>query len=375
MKLNELPRRCWAMVLAALLTSLATPAHADRLDDDLQTVWEVLWDQRGSPQWVYRWGPGPISYRLHGVDLGQHRGHIVGALSAAGQAAGMALNDVSTQADAEQAAALEIEVVAAGGMPDHEPCATYFLKIANWLHEKVRIRMRSSDAWRCTYHEVMHAMGVRGHPTGKTVLSYFPWRRDVLMDLDKVMLAAWYSPAMPRGATILEALAALTDAVAAQPELGLPAEQAQARAKAFRDHARAQLEALALGQGEVPSIVLRSGKASGDHMAAAKRQAAYFLAMAHLRGTGVPRDVAAATPWFARAAQMGHTAGQTMFARALTMGHGVAMDLPAAHGWLTLAARGGNTAARSDLDKLEKQMTAADVEAARARPLPAADPP
>ena len=365
----------WWIALVLLTCLLTTPARADRLDDDLQTVWEVLWDQRGSPQWVYRWGPGPISYRIHGVDLGQHRSHINAALESAGKAAGLVMTDVSAQPNAAESAALEIEVLPQSGLPDYEPCVTNYTKVANWLHEKVRVRMRSDQAWRCTYHEVMHAMGVRGHPTGKTVLSYFPWRRDAFMDLDRVMLAAWYSAAMPRGASILEALVALTNAVARQPDLGLPEDQALNRAQAFRAGAMKQLEALATGQGEVPSIVLRSGRSSGEHMAAAQRLAAYFVAMAHLRGAGVPRDEASATPWFERAALKGYTPAQFMYARALTQGLGVVVDKPAAHGWLGVAAKGGNTAARSELERLEKTMTAQELDAARNRPAPAADPP
>ena len=56
------------------------------------------------------------------------------------------------------------------------------------------MQMRSKDVWRCAYHEAMHVMGVRGHPAGKTVLSYFPTKVDGLLPLDKVMLRAWYSP-------------------------------------------------------------------------------------------------------------------------------------------------------------------------------------
>ena len=112
----------------------------------------------------------------------------------------------------------------------------------------------------------MHAMGIPGHPSGKTVLSYFPYRSDVLMDLDRLMLGAWYSPEMRPGATPLEALAVLSEAVARQADLGVPAEEAAERTKAFNQRKFAQMEAFANGQGEVPDIVLRSGKASQEYM-------------------------------------------------------------------------------------------------------------
>ena len=73
---------------------------------------------------------------------------------------------------------------------DSMPCYTQALKLSGWALEKVQVKMRSRDVWRCAFHEVMHAMGVPGHPSGKTVLSYFPYRRDLLMDLDRLILTA-----------------------------------------------------------------------------------------------------------------------------------------------------------------------------------------
>lgn len=173
-------------------------AHADKLDDDLQTVWESLWDQRGTPRQLVRWDK-PIRYRIHGADASRHREHILSALKAATDIARIELVDVSGQADAETAATLDIEVVKDTDLRDNEPCFTRHLKLSNWAYDKTLVKMRSKDAWRCTFHEMMHVMGVPGHPSGKTVLSYFPYRRDVLMDLDQLMLAAWYHRPCPKG--------------------------------------------------------------------------------------------------------------------------------------------------------------------------------
>jgi hypothetical protein len=73
------------------------------------------------------------------------------------------------------------------------------------------MQMRDSDAFRCAYHEAMHAMGVRGHPEGKTVLSYFGGKVDGLLPLDKAMLRAWYSPQVRGGMTPFEVLPVLAD--------------------------------------------------------------------------------------------------------------------------------------------------------------------
>lgn len=49
--------------------------------------------------------------------------------------------------------------------------------------------------------------------------------------------------------------------------------------------------------------------------------------------------------------------------------------LATGQGWLSVAAKGGNSVARSEMGRLEKSMTAQELEAARNRPAPAADPP
>lgn len=45
---NPVGRCAAAMALALLCLAATTPARADRLDDDLQTVWEVLAAREGA---------------------------------------------------------------------------------------------------------------------------------------------------------------------------------------------------------------------------------------------------------------------------------------------------------------------------------------
>ena len=357
-----------------LLTCLTTvAAHADKLDDDLQTVWESLWDQRGTPRQVIRWDK-PIWYRLHGTDTSRHRAHIENALQAVSGIARLELVDVSAQADAEAVARLDIEIVNDRALQDNEPCNTQPVKWSNWVYEKVRVKMRSHDTWRCTFHEMMHVMGIAGHPSGKTVLSYFAHRRDRLMDLDQLMLEAWYSPAMPRGATPLEALVVLTDAVARQGNLGLSSEDAQGRTKLFNQRMLAQMESLAMGQGEVPSIVLRSGKASQEFIDNSQRITTYFVGLAYLKGVIAPKDTVASSEWFKRSAHKGYSPGQVMWGRALRDGLSVQPDKPTAHAWFTLAGRNGNAVGSADLAALEKTLTPEELEKARGQLPPTLNP-
>ncbi len=355
-----------------LLSLCLGAAHADKLDDNLQTVWESLWDQRGSPRSVLRWNK-PIRYRIHGPDASRHQDHIRSALQAVAEIAHIQIIDVSAQADAETTVALDLEVVKDTDLRDNEPCVTYHRKVNGGALEKVSVKMRSRDTWRCTFHEMMHVMGIIGHPSGKTVLSYFPYRRDALMDLDKLMLAAWYSPAMPENATPLEALVVLSDAVARQSDLGVPAGDASLRSGAFNQRMLQQMESLAAGQGEIPAIILRSGKASQLFIRNAQPVAAFFVGMAYFRGVITHQDPVTAALWFKRGAEKGNLPAQFAWGAALMEGIGVEADHLAGIAWLTLAAKTGIPFIVNFLALVEKKLNPEELEKARAQPAPQVD--
>jgi TPR repeat protein len=171
------------------------------------------------------------------------------------------------------------------------------------------MQMRSKDAWRCAYHESMHVMGVRGHPAGQTVLSYFPWKIDGLLPLDRVMLRAWYSPHMAGGMTPFEALPVLAEELMAT----VPAKDREAAAKVrdqfFADTIQ-QMNAYAKGQGDIPVVVKRSGKATAEGIRYGRGEMSYFLGIAYLEGVTVQRDATQAVRWLERAATMGNRGAQ-----------------------------------------------------------------
>ena len=354
--------------LLGIVGILPVTARADKLDDNLQTVWESLWDQRGTPRQLVRWEQ-TLTYSVSGVDAEQHSKQIHRAMAEAAKWTKLEVTEINLNNDAKTAAALQFEVVKNDLLPDSMPCVTQ-PTWSNWTLTKAVVKMQSKGAWRCIFHEVMHAMGIPGHPSGKTVLSYFPYRRDEFMALDQLMLKAWYDPAMPKGATPLEALVVLASAVSQQSDLDISADQAIERTQAFSLRAVSDLKALALGKGEIPTIVQRSGRASTTHIEAARPLAAYFLGRAYSRGTIVNLDAAAATDWYRLSAKGGYSAGQVMLARALIKGVGTDINPSAAHGWLSIAAK-SNTVALKELELLEKSMSAEQLAAAKLLPLPA----
>lgn len=299
----------WKSILAALLAAAAINpgfAQSDDFDQGMQTLWEVLWHQSGTPTRLVRWEQD-IKVRIFGVNLAAHKAYTLEALREVAAEGGVKVTDVSDRPDAAQVANVSIEITPNSMLEDNQPCVTY-LNFQTETHiDSAAMQMRDRDAWRCAYHESMHVMGVRGHPGGKTVLSYFPVKVDGLLPLDKVMLHAWYSPRTRGGMTPFEVLPVLADELVAT----LPDKDTAIRERdRFFTRVIDQMQAFADGKGDVPMIVKRSGKATEDGIKFGRMEMSYFLGMAYLEGASVPQDSTMAVKWLQRAANMGSRTAQ-----------------------------------------------------------------
>jgi hypothetical protein len=266
----------------------------------------VLWHQSGTPTRLVRWEQD-IKVRIYGVNLAQHKQHTLDALRDVAAEAGVKVIDVSGRPDAAQLANVSIEIVPDTMLEDNQPCVTFLNFQTETRIDSAAMQMRNRDAWRCAYHESMHVMGVRGHPAGKTVLSYFPTRVDGLLPLDRVMLHAWYSPRIRGGMTPFEVLPVLADElVASMPDK----EKAAASRDRFFQTTIEQMQAFADGQGDVPFIVKRSGKSTQEGIRFGRMEMSYFLGVAYLEGVTVPQDPNQAVRWLQRAANLGSRTAQ-----------------------------------------------------------------
>lgn len=295
--------KCFGLLTACLLP---LGALADEFDQGMATLWEVLWHQSGTPTRIVRW-EGDIRVKLFGANLAQHREHTLHALRTVTTEAGIKLIDVSALPAAEQQANLTVEIIADNQLEDMQPCVTVLDFKSETKIESATVQMRNKDAWRCAYHEAMHVMGVRGHPAGQTVLSYFPWKVDGLLPLDKVMLRAWYSPRMVGGMTPFEALPVLADELVAISPNKTTAAMGRDR---FFNATVQQMHAFANGQGDIPAVVKRSGKSTPDGIRYGRGEMSFFLGIAYLEGSTVPRDATQAVKWLERASSMGNRGAQ-----------------------------------------------------------------
>jgi hypothetical protein len=293
-----------ALVAAAMISPVL--AQSDEFDQGMGTMWEVLWHQSGTPTRLVRW-ESDIKVRIFGVNLATHKQHTLQALRDVASEAGVKVIDVSDRPDAAQIATVSIEITPDSMLEENQPCVTFLNFQTETRIDSAAMQMRNRDAWRCAYHEAMHVMGVRGHPAGKTVLSYFPTKVDGLLPLDKVMLRAWYSPRMRGGMTPFEVLPVLADElVASTPD---KERAAAARDRFFRSTID-QMQAFADGKGDVPMIVKRSGKSTEDGIRFGRMEMSYFLGVAYLEGVTVPQDPTQAVRWLQRAANLGSRTAQ-----------------------------------------------------------------
>lgn len=299
----------WKSYAAAVLAAaVVVPglAQGDPFESGMNTMWEALWHQSGTATRLVRWEQ-PLQVRVTGVNLAQHRPFTMQALNDVAKETGMKVVDVTDRPDAAQVANVSIEIVPDSMLSEMQPCETRLNFKSETRIDAVIMQMRNSDARRCAYHEAMHVMGVRGHPEGSTVLSYFATQTEGLAPLDKVMLRAWYSPRTRGGMTPFEVLPILADElVAVMPD---KARAAQSRDR-FLARTVGEMQAFAEGQGDIPTIVKRSGKSSQQGIALGRQEMSYFLGVAYQDGATVPKDPALAQRWLQRAVSLGSRSAQ-----------------------------------------------------------------
>ena len=295
-------------VTALLAAAVFSPAlaQADAFEQGMNTMWEVLWHQSGTPTRLVRWEQD-IQVRVFGVNAAAHRQQTLEALRAVAAETGVKVIDVSDRPDAAQQANVSIEITPDAMLSDNQPCETRLNFRTETRLDTVTLQMRDSEAWRCAYHEAMHVMGVRGHPEGDTVLSYFAKQVDGLQPLDRAMLRAWYSPRARGGMTPFEVLPILADELVAI----MPDKAAATRVRdRFLSRTIEQMQDFADGRGDVPAILKRSGKSSEEGVRFGRMEMSYFLGIAYQQGVTAPRDAGQAVRWLQRAASMGSRTAQ-----------------------------------------------------------------
>ncbi len=85
----------------------------------------------------------------------------------------------------------------------------------------------------------------------------------------------------------------------------------------------------------------------------------------YLMGTGVPQDYETAIKWYKLAAERGDALAQINLGLMYALGQGTLQDYTRTHMWWNIAASQGHKSARNNLDKVEKIMSATQLETAK----------
>jgi hypothetical protein len=262
------------------------------------------------------------------------------------------------------------------------------LKGTNGVITEATIRI-GSDSVGCIAHEILHALGLLGHPHDHdTILSYtrHPARSGnsgmaiaSFTELDKLVLRTLYRANIKPGTYHLPALVAARDYLAA--ELGLVATGVSAEhlARPFMDAQVARLRGVA-----EPYIQTQLGNAywlghyvavdhakalSFWHLAAEKNnaEAIFWIGIALRTGKGIAADAAAARVQMRTASEFGSAIGAAILGEMLRDGEGGAADPVEAFAYFDLAHRRGEAQATARRDQLADSFDAATKACAAAR--------
>ena len=333
---------------------LCAAVRADALQDNFNTVWESLWYQGGSPSSVARWNED-IRVSISGKNVTMHEDRIMQALETVAGAAGRKVVRVTAGGQAGALANLDVEIVDDRELDDNQPCFVRYDKVSRGRIEKAVLKMRTRLVYHCVLHESMHAMGIVGHPTGNTVLSYFYQRVDAITDLDRLMLRAWYSPEMRSGMSPFQALVVLTEAVVVADGGATP--DAAGRRGRFLDDTLRHMEAFAGEKGEIPIVLKRSGKASADGMQRGQQQMGFYLGLAFANGDISPVNEGKAAQWFGRGASAGFAPSQMAMGFMAEKGMGMEMSAAEAFVWYSLAAAQSMDQAEASAGRMASVLT------------------
>lgn len=294
------------IILLCSVLLFPSAARAGEFEDGFVTIWESLWHQSGSPTLLNKWATDKVRYRFFGENIELHRKHVEKVLAQTATLTGVTFEDISTQADAKEMAQFHIEVVSNNGdIPERLGCYVRQLKTVDFKFEKVELRMRDREVYACNLHEMMHAMGVQGHPSGNTVLTYFNTRADRFLPFDEFLLKTWYSSKVKSGMTPFHAFEVLSQAWA--DEFKATREDAEQVRSAFLTKIIGDMEKFAEGNGEVPRILIRSGMLVPASVSQARVDMNWLLGFSYHNGHIVKADLGAAERWYQSGALRGNS--------------------------------------------------------------------
>lgn len=163
------------------------------------------------------------------------------------------------------------------------------------------------------------------------------------MRLDEVMLKTIYSTDTPAGATPFKVLQTYSKVLQADNPYNLSTAQYQEAEQLFFSKKVLEMEQFAMGTGDIPQIVIRSGRAQQGYIRSARITMIHYLGMAYRDATLVKKDMKQAVQWWQSSATKGYSNSQVLLAFAYLNGNGAELNKVEAAKWFGIAANLNNS--------------------------------
>jgi hypothetical protein len=357
-------KKIW-LTLIFLVNATSCLANSD-WTDAFETMWEMQWHQSGYPvnaRKLYFIEDKKLTYSITPNVAKRHLEYINEAIEKISIASSIEF----IQAE-ENTPKVQVEFVIKRFTDDELRQYACFMRPTekNFLITHAEIVMSEQQSFRCPLHELMHAMGFMGHPTGDTVLTYFGQNYSKLSDTDKFVLKKWY--ATPRfilpGMNIFRVIVKLNRRWIKE---NVPIDQ-QAQAieveKQWFLKMIAQMDVFAdagvagdsnSGKSEPPLILYRSGKLTSEGLKFSRIAIQGLLGVAYLEGFGVVKNPVRAYDLLMRGSQAGLVEAIDSLFQGLALNKFLGVDVKPACIWLKDRLQ---LAKRMDLIKQNEKLVA-----------------
>ncbi len=325
-------KRVLLLWLGLSLSSLAAAQDGEWIKS-FSIIWESRWQQSGYPLAATRW---PMQDKTIKYSINKS------ASSSSAARAREALDTITKVLDwkavevTEGSDDVQIEFIIRRYTDEELRQSVCFALPAwkNWLYTKQKVTLSEQYAYRCALHELMHAFGFPGHPQGDTVLSYFEGNQSSLKPMDVFLLQAWYSEAVKVGVSPFITVNELTQLWVRKHVSAEQQDKALDVQKHWYQNTLKIMEEFALGKGEPPTILYRSGRLSEEGARLGRANIQTMLGAAYVNGWTVERDPPKAARLLLLGAQAGNSGAASIMARQLKANAWLPEDTKALCQWL-----------------------------------------
>jgi hypothetical protein len=292
-----------------LLLAVESTFAQSALNTQFNIIWEMQWQETGYLKNVYKWKldkTRKLTYFINTDSSESTIKYIENGLVDIGKSANI---EFVRMTDVDAAINLIFSVSKEINKEISVPCSTRNRDRNFMLHNSL-VYITPSMAKHCAMHEIMHAMGLPGHPSLGTVLSYWETNRSTLHAIDRFVLRHWYTDEIYAGMNAFRVINYLTHNWVIET---VPFEEQQAalqEQKSWIKKIISEMDFFAdratVGDAFPPSILYTSGRLTEAGIAHGRLDIHGILGVAHLEGYGTVKNPLRGKTLLLRGAKQNH---------------------------------------------------------------------